>query len=145
MDHDQITAEEFKKRLAQLCLSGRSNELPRKQRDRQIILKSIALYLAPFLAKEQSCSEREINAALSRWVGDVGHSLEPDHAALRRTLVDEKYLERTEGGAAYRLSSSAGAGLFAAGVDLINPALVIDEAILEAAAKREKYRNRPPA
>ena len=141
MDHDQITAEEFKKRLAQLCLSGPSSELPRKQRDRQIILKSVALTLA----KEQSYSEREINAALSRWVGEVGHSLEPDHAALRRTLVDEKYLERTEGGSAYRLSSSAGAGLFAAGVELINPALVIDEAILEAAAKREKYRNRPPA
>lgn len=141
MEQQPVTAEEFKKRLAQLCLSGQTNELPRKQRDRQIVLKSIALYLP----KDQTYSEREINAALMRWIGEVGHSLAVDHAALRRALVDEKYLERSEGGTAYRLPPSGGAGWFAAEVEEIQPVLVIEEAILAAAAKREQYRNRRPS
>jgi hypothetical protein len=132
-----ITASEFKKRLAQLCLSGQSNDLPRKQRDRQIILKSITLRLS----KEKSYSERELNAALMRWVGEVGHCLTVDHAALRRALVDEKHLDRTEGGASYCLSDQGGVNWFDPDVDELTPAQVIDEAILEAAAKRDKYRN----
>ena len=138
MEQPPITAREFKKRLAQLCLSGQSNDLPHKQRDRQIILKSIALHLS----KDPTYSEREINAALMHWVGEVGHSLQVDHAALRRSLVDEKYLERSEGGTTYRLATTGGAGWFAAEVDEISPAVVIEEAVLETAAKREQYRNR---
>jgi hypothetical protein len=134
---EPVTASEFKKRLAQLCLSGQSNDLPRKQRDRQIVLKSIILHLP----NEQSYSERELNGALMRWVGEVGHCLMVDHAALRRALVDEKYLDRTEGGASYRLSEQGGVGWFDPEVEGLNPAQVIDEAILEAADKREKYRN----
>jgi hypothetical protein len=141
MEEQAITAPEFKKRLARLCLSGQSNELPRKQRDRHIILKSIALDLS----KNQTYSEREINAALMRWIGEVGHALAVDHAALRRSLVDEKYLERSEGGAVYRVAPSGGAGWFAAEVEGIQPALVIEEAILAAAARREQFRNRPPS
>ena len=141
MDQQPITTQEFKKRLAQLCLSGSSNELPRKQRDRQIILKSVVLHLA----KDRTYTEREINAALMSWVGEVGHSLEVDHAALRRTLIDEKYLERSSDGTSYRLAPAGGAGSFAPDVDEINPTVVIQEAMLEAAAKREQYRNRPTA
>ena len=138
MDQQPITAQEFKKRLAQLCLKGRSAELPRKQRDRQIILKSIALHLS----KAKTYTERELNAALMGWVGEVGHSLAPDHAALRRTLIDEKYLERSPEGASYRLVASPGAGLFDPEVDEINPSAAVQEAILEAAAKRDQFRNR---
>jgi hypothetical protein len=139
MDQTPITAQEFSMRLTQLCLSGPSIELPRRQRDRQIILKSIALYLS----KDRTYSEREINAALMHWVGEIGHSLQVDHAALRRTLVDEKYLERSDAGANYRVAEAGGAGWFDADVDEIRPAQVIDHAILQAAAKRERYRSRP--
>ena len=132
-----ITASEFKRRLAQLCLSGQSNDLPRKQRDRQIILKSVILHLS----KERSYSERELNTALMQWVGEVGHWLTVDQAALRRALVDEKYLDRTEGGTSYQLSDQGGVGWFDPAVEELNPAQVIDEAILEAVAKRDKYRN----
>jgi hypothetical protein len=138
MPEQPITAEEFKKRLAQLCLKGNSTELPGKQRDRHIVLKSIALCLA----KERTYTERELNAALMNWVGAVGHSMQVDHAALRRALIDEKYLERTPEGGSYRLVGSTGAGYFEPEVEAVQPAAVIDEAIAEAAAKREQFRNR---
>ena len=138
MDQRPITAQEFTKRLTQLCLSGRSDKLPRKQRDRQIILKSIVLCLS----KDGSYSEQEINASLENWVSAIGRFLEVDHAGLRRTLVDEKYLERTGGGAVYRLVPASGADWFSGDVDQINPTHVIQETILEAAAKREQFRNR---
>jgi hypothetical protein len=139
MTERPVTAEEFRKRLVQLCLKANSMELPGRQRDRQIILKSIVLHLP----KEKTYSERELNAALMSWVGAVGHTLEPDHAALRRALIDEKYLERSADGTAYHLAASAGAGWFAPEVDALNPSQIVEDAVLEAAAKREQFRNRP--
>ena len=135
---EPVSAQEFRKRLAQLCLRGNSVELPSRQRDRQIILKSIALSLA----KDQAYTERELNAALMRWVGEVGHSLTVDHAALRRALIDEKYLERSPGGEQYRLASGASAILFSPEVDHLDPTQVIQEAIAEAAAKKAQFQNR---
>jgi len=133
-----ITAEEFKKRLAQLCTTGRSNDLPRKQRDRTIILKSIAMTLTP----GHAYTETELKAALTSWSGSVGNSLQVDHAALRRNLTDEKYLTRSADGRTYQLIAGAHAELFASDVDAIDPAAVVNDAILEAAAKREAYRNK---
>jgi len=141
MDQPPITSEEFAKRLTQLCLTGHSAELPRKQRDRQIILKSVALHLT----KGRTYTERELNAALMSWVGEVGHSITIDHAALRRALIDEKYLERSAGGTEYHLTASGGAGWFAPEVEEIQPSLVIQDAILAAAAKREQHRRSEPA
>jgi hypothetical protein len=139
MEQQPITAQEFTKRLAQMCLAGPSNELPRKPRDRQIVLKSISLCLA----KDQTFSEVEMNQKLKSWVGEVGHALQVDHAALRRTLIDEKYLQRSADGKSYRLAPTGGAGWFAAEVDAVHPADAIQEAILEAAAKREQFRDLP--
>jgi hypothetical protein len=135
-----ISVEVFKKRLAQLCLRSNSAELPGRQRDRQIVLKSIVLYLT----KQLTYSERDLNAALMRWADDVGQSLRVDHAALRRALVDEKYLERSPGGEQYRLVNGASANLFAPDVDAIDSALVIQDALAEAAAKKAQYQDRPP-
>jgi hypothetical protein len=132
-----IDAAGFQKRLAQLCLSGNSTMLPGRWRDRQIILKSIALGLT----KNRLYTERELNAALLNWVDAVGHSLQVDHAALRRALIDEKYLERTPEGASYRVSGSAHAGWFDPSVEVIQPEEVIANAIAEASAKRERFRS----
>ena len=94
-----ISVPEFKKRLAQLCLTSKSPELPRRQRDRQIVFKSIALRLS----KGRAYTEQEINRALANWTVEIGHSPEVDHVTLRRSLIDEKYLERSEDGSLYRL------------------------------------------
>ena len=138
MDQERISAREFKQRLAQLCLTSKSAELPRKQRDRQIILKSVVLYLS----KRETYTERELNAALMNWTGEVGHSLEVDYAALRRSLIDEKYLERSPGGERYRLAVPRCAEWFAPEVDGLDPVLVVEEALAEARAKRAQYQNR---
>ena len=137
MSEQPIGAAEFQKRLAQLCLTGDSTVLPGRWRDRQIILKSIALGLT----KNKIYTESELNAALLNWVEAVGHSLQVDHAALRRALIDEKYLERTPEGAAYRVSGSGCAGWFDPSIETIQPEAVIENAIAEAAAKRERFRS----
>ena len=133
-----ITAEEFRKRLAQLCTMGRSSNLPSKPRDRAIILMSIALRLEA----GRAYSEPDLKAELTAWNGAVGNTMQVDHAALRRHLIDEKYLSRSADGRAYELIADAHAALFAAEVNSIDPAAVVNDAILEAAAKREAYRNK---
>ena len=132
-----ISALEFKKRLAQLCLTSSSPEMPRRQRDRQIVLKSIALCLS----KERTYTELEINAALAEWTVAVGHSLEVDHVTLRRSLIDERYLERSDGGSLYRLSKPFCADWFAPDVDRVDPRRVIEQAMDDIRAKRARYQN----
>ena len=133
-----ISAAEFKKRLAQLCLTSNSPEMPRRQRDRQIVLKSIALCLA----KDRTYTEQEINSALAAWIGEVAHSLEVDHVTLRRSLIDEKYVERSEDGSLYCLSIPFCADWFAPEVNEIDPRLVIEQALDDAKAKRARYQTR---
>jgi hypothetical protein len=111
--------------------------MPRSQRDRQIVLKSIALCLA----KNRTYTEQEINAALAAWTAEVGHSLAVDHVALRRSLIDERYLERSEDGSRYRLSIPLCADRFAPEVDGMDPCAVIEQAIDDARAKRARYRS----
>jgi hypothetical protein len=136
MPEEIITAEEFRKRLAQLCTTGRSSDLPRKPRDRSIILKSISLRLEP----GKVYTEAELKSALTDWNGAVGNAMQVDNAALRRNLIDEKFLTRSADGRSYELVANAHAALFAQDVSSIDPAALVNEAILEAAAKREAYR-----
>lgn len=138
MDQEPILAEEFKQRLAQLCLRGNSPELPRKPRDRQIVLKSIAFYLSP----DRTYTEPELKSIFTDWTNSVGQSMPVDHATLRRTLIDEKYLERTAGGQSYQLRSKPSAIPFAPEVAGIDPAQVIEDAQAEARAKRMQYQKR---
>ena len=135
-----ISASEFKQRLAQLCLTSNSPDLPRRQRDRQIVLKSIALRLS----KDRTYTEQEINAALAGWISEVACSFEVDHVALRRSLIDEKYLDRSEDGKLYRLSIPSCADWFAPEVDEIDPAIVIQAALAEAKAKRARHAQSEP-
>lgn len=98
-----ITADEFKKRLFELCsLSGLSG-LPRKIRDRHILLKSVAL----LLDKTQEYSEGEINQELQSWLTNVGCSIELDHVELRRRLIDHEYLGRSKDGSRYWVAVSS--------------------------------------
>jgi len=135
---EPISADEFKKRLAQLCLSSKSAVLPRRQRDRQIILKSVALCFQ----KTRSYTEQQVNDVLLGWIDQVGFSFQTDHAALRRFLVDEGYLERSDTGESYWLSVVLSAGLFAADVEEVHPELVLIEARSAAHAKKALYQRR---
>ena len=64
---------------------GRLLEIPTKQAKRRIVLERIAVEFEPGV----SYDEREVNVVLARFF--------PDHAALRRYLVDEGFLERDHG------------------------------------------------
>jgi hypothetical protein len=94
-----ITDAQFRERFTALYFSGQ--DWPKKPLDRQIVLISAILGLAP----RQSYSEKEINAELQKWVLQFGRRYGADHVTLRRYLIDEKYLIRDSTGGAYELGT----------------------------------------
>jgi hypothetical protein len=137
MNQGLISSEEFKKRLAQLCLTSKTVELPRRQRDRHILLKSVSLYFEP----GRSYTESEINRVIEKWLTEVGQSLELDHVTLRRTLVDEGYLTRSATGGSYQIEHSSDVQVhFAADVDSSDPRLIVLEAVEEISKRRERHK-----
>ena len=83
-----IGSEEFKERLVELCLKSGSSGLPRKTRDRHIVLRSIALTLDP----HRAMTAEEVDEAIKRWDAVVAQRLDVDRVTLRRGLVGEGYL-----------------------------------------------------
>jgi hypothetical protein len=94
-----ITDSEFRERFSTLYFSGQ--DLPKKPLDRQIVLISTILGLAP----QQKYSESEINGELQKWVLSFGRRYSVDHVTLRRYLIDERYLTRDTSGGAYELGA----------------------------------------
>ena len=64
---------------------GRLTEIPMKAAKRRIVLERIALEFEPGVHYD----EREVNAIVGRFFND--------HAAIRRYLVDERFLDRDHG------------------------------------------------
>src|SRR5690349_2629926 len=94
-----IGVEEFVERLCRLGADRGPRNFPRKQRDRQILMKSMRM----LLDSARSYSEPEINAAIQAWSRDVAPAIRTDHVTLRRLLIDHGHLERTADGRAYRV------------------------------------------
>ena len=94
-----ITVEEFTERLCRLGADRDMRPLPRKRRDRQILMKSITMRLDG----SRSYTEPEIGELLQLWNSEVAPSLQTDHVTLRRMLVDNGLLERTRDGRSYRV------------------------------------------
>jgi hypothetical protein len=137
MEQTTISSDEFKKRLSQLCLSSNTAELPRRQRDRHILLKAVSLNFAP----DRLYTEAEVNRLIENWLTRVGQSLEIDHVTLRRTLVDEAYLTRAPAGEAYQIGKPSDVRfLFSEDVTTIDAEAVVREAIHEIARRRELYQ-----
>jgi hypothetical protein len=65
--------------------NGRLTELPAKRSKRRIVLERIAIEFEP----GRHYDEKEVNVTVGRFF--------TDHAALRRALVDEGYLDRDHG------------------------------------------------
>jgi hypothetical protein len=70
--------------LATFLRDGRLQQIPRKHGARRVVLDFLAGHFEPGRLYE----EREVNALLG--------AFHPDHAALRRYLVDEEFLERRD-------------------------------------------------
>jgi len=140
-DPRPIGLEEFSERLKALCLRSGGTGLPRRRRDRYILLRSAVQRFDA--AREYS--EPEIDASLRDWIAWVGGRLEIDPVALRRYLVDEGFLQRDRRGSRYR-ACHAGRGVFsfAAEVDAADPLAILTEARQESEARKQQ-RIRPRA
>ena len=131
-----VTAAEFKKRLAALCLSGGGHALPRKRRDQLILLRSVL----QTLDASRSYEEKELNSGLKKWLADIGTSFTLDHASLRRYLVDEGYLVRNSEGSAYQVRfEGRGETPFEDSVQELNPRWVLEQAREEAEERKRAH------
>jgi hypothetical protein len=131
-----ISANEFKQRLPQLCLTLSANELPRRQRDKHIIFKSVTFFFEP----GRSYSETEVNSLIDSWREQVGRACNIDRVTLRRSLIDEGYLTRTNDGCAYARSADGGPqGMFENEVDSVDPAATIVEAMRDIEERRRRF------
>ena len=112
---EAITKQEFTSRLVQLCVGSGLRGIPRKIRDRHILLKSITLTLE--LKREYA--EHELNEELKTWLREVGTTIRRlDHVNLRRLLVDQEYAGRSRDGSRYWVAmGSRYQALFAPDVD----------------------------
>ena len=93
----EVGLAEFQQRLVTLCLQSGNTGLPRKQRDRHIILKSVVLTLDRTI----HYTEEGVNRKLQSWLRDIGSLIKLDHVILRRVLVDEEFLGRSQDGSRY--------------------------------------------
>jgi hypothetical protein len=75
-----ITPEEFVERLCLVAADRGPRGLPRKRRDRQILMKSITL----LLDSDRTYGEPEINELLQAWKREVAPAIATDHVTLRR-------------------------------------------------------------
>lgn len=126
---DEIPAEEFPKRLAALCLSGIGPGFPRRQRDTQVLLQSMAMCFQP----GEHYTERNVKEILCSWLEAAGPRAELDHAMMRRALVDAGYLVRDRAGSTYELSSAEGR-------DDLDPLHVMREARESAERRKQAVR-----
>ena len=94
-----ISPEEFVERLCRLGADRGPRRFPRKQRDREILMKSIVM----LLESDRTYTEGQINSALQDWSRAVAPAINTDHVTLRRLLVDHGHLERTADGGTYRI------------------------------------------
>ena len=130
-----VTAQEFAERLSLLCGAAHAG-LPRRRRDRHILLRSIVGTLnanAPY-------TEQLLNDALKDWISEVGAGIGVDHVTLRRYLVDAGYLRRDSRGATYEVNSAGnGEVAFDPEVAGLDPAAIV-RAARERAAVRKRER-----
>jgi hypothetical protein len=133
---DTLTVEQFEERMAELCLRSGVAGLPRKPRDRHILLKSVVLTLD----RDRDYTEREIGDKLAYWLVDIYTSADLDHVTLRRLLVDTGYLERTADGSSYKVADPASAeGMFVPEVDTVDVYEAIGRALKRNADRKKAF------
>ena len=137
-----ISRDEFCETLVRLCVANRLRTWPKKARDRQVLLKSIAMRFA----EGEALDEALVNERITGWLGDMGaRGRGLDQVELRRTLVDHGYLSRNADGRRYQLQPRPLA--FASDVDDIDIPGTLDAARSALAARKARFATsaRPPA
>lgn len=129
-----ITVTEFEERLGLLCSRKGGQGLPKKQRDQQILFKSIILLFDP----ERSYTETEVNQVLEKWLAEVGQTVEIDRVSLRRHLIDEGYLRRDSAGALYQVATKEDPP-FAPEIEELDPAVIVEMAKARQEQRKQAY------
>lgn len=133
-----VSQDYFKKRLVELCLRSGLSDFPKNFLDRQIFMKSVAL----FLDNTKIYSENEINETLGQWF-NICRIQHLDHITLRRMLVDAGYLTRERDGSCYQVSpSSSKQNIFAEDIEEIDVIDVIQSGEAEIIRRKMEYKNK---
>lgn len=140
---DEITAAELEGRLVSICLGGPLTGLPRRDRDKAILLASATLWMDP----DTVYSEAEVNGRLRSWLSEVCPSLGLDFVTLRRELVDRNYLDRDDSGRHYAPGRGPVSWRFADDVGGLDPCETVNRAVAEKAERKRAYleRDRDPS
>lgn len=134
-----ISPEDFVERLCLVGADRGPRRFPRKQRDREILMKSIVM----LMDSRELYSEQQINELLQEWGRDVAPAIDTDHVTIRRHLVDYGHLDRTADGAMYRVGFPARPVAFDLEVDEIDVRATV-AAYLDW-AERDRRERRPDA
>ena len=94
-----ISVEEFVERLCRIGADRGPRRFPRKQRDRQIIMKSILMGMDSV----RTYTEDQVNEIILDWNREVAPAIDTDYVTVRRCLVDYGLLERSPDGSIYRV------------------------------------------
>ncbi len=133
---EKIGVDQFKKRLVDLFVRSKQEMLPKKNEDRQIVLKTVAMRIE----RDRDYTEQEINAEIQEWLMTVGRGMRADVPAIRRELVDGKYVMRDKAGTCYQVwVDGPGNSLFDSAVDVVDVPAVIEEGRVELEARKQAF------
>lgn len=133
-----IYIEEFVERLCRLGVDRGPRRFPRKQKDREILIKSIRLCMR----SDRVYSESQINESLQTWNREIAPAIDTDHVSIRRMLIDTGNLERTRDGGAYQLGFPPRPVAFDLEVDDLDLRATVAAYEAEAERQREASRDR---
>jgi len=135
---EPMTAEQFKKRLASLCLRSGLDGMPKSEADQHLLLKSAAL----LIPAAGPLSEKEVSERLETWLTDVCVIQNFDRVTLRRYMVDAGYLTRNSNGTGYQVAANPKPELFDASVEQVDPAQAIRAAREENERRKQEFLNK---
>jgi hypothetical protein len=134
--NEQLTADQFTKRLVNLCLRSGLAGMPKDAVDQHILLKSAIL----MVKTSGPLSEKEVNDTLQAWLTQVCVIKNFDRVTLRRRLVDTGYLTRNSDGSGYQVARPGPRPeLFDTFVDAIDPREIIRAAREEMERRKQVF------
>jgi len=140
MSNERITAERFKKRLADLCVGSGPGGLPRRPADREILFTSVLLTLR----REEGYTQKTLDRELVRWLTSIAEPIETDHVTLRREMVDRGFLVRESDGSQYRAAiPDWWTSAFESGVLEVDVPEVVERARQERARRKQAHARGP--
>ena len=131
-----ITEVDFRKRIVTLLVRSGLTDLPKSEKDRQILFKSAAIGFKSGV----EMTEGEVNEVLGYWSTHIAGLRNYDYISLRRALVDYGYLERSSDGASYvRSPLGPGGWAFEASIDEIDLETMLAAAREEIEARKRAF------